>query len=128
MFGAYLGYGTFTPEYSSHAEGPKGTAQSVERRVQQVRVVLRALAAVAVGQRRQRTSHFQRVPLTPQAIRKVGHRTKRAVSNRHCMTSSALAPPAFWTTARKQRIIAMVCSAPPEGRAPGPCDWWPRKR
>ena len=30
-------------------------------------------------------------------------------------------------TNQKQRIIAMVWSDPPEGRARWPCDWWPKK-
>jgi hypothetical protein len=41
--------------------------------VQQVRVVLRALAA-ANGQGRERAADSNVIPLTPQAIRKIGHR------------------------------------------------------
>ena len=57
------------------------------------------------------------IPLTPQAIRKVGHRYEEgglevALYEKH--RPGALA---VLDDSQKQRIIAMVCSTPPEGRA-----------
>jgi putative transposase len=85
--------------------------------VQQVRVVLRALTLLqlAKGVRAPRISSV--LPLTPQAIRKVGHRYQTrglepALYDKHRPGATAVLE-----DSQKQRIIAMVCSNPPEGRA-----------
>jgi putative transposase len=71
--------------------------------VQQVRVVLRPLALpqLARGASAPRISRV--VPLTSQAIRTIGRRYQQGAA-------------AVLDDRHKQRIIAMVCNDPPEGR------------
>jgi putative transposase len=85
--------------------------------VQQVRVVLRAVALsqLAKGVSAPRISSF--VPLTPQAIRKVGHRYQQGGLERALYEKERPGAAEVLDESQKQRIIAMVCSDPPEGRA-----------
>ena len=85
--------------------------------VQQVRVVLRAVALLqlAKGVSAPRVSAV--VPLTPQAIRKVGHRYQQGGLERALYEKERPGAAALLEDSQRQRIIAMVCSHPPEGRA-----------
>ena len=85
--------------------------------LQQVRVVLRALALLqlAKGVSAPRVSGV--VPLTPQAIRKVGHRYNQGGLERALYEKERPGAAALLDDSQRQRIIAMVCSDPPEGRA-----------
>jgi transposase len=85
--------------------------------VQQVRVVLRAVALLqlAKGVSAPRVSGV--VPLTPQAIRKVGHRYQAGGLERALYDKERPGAASLLEDSQKQRIIAMVCSDPPEGRA-----------
>jgi putative transposase len=85
--------------------------------VQQVRVVLRAVALsqLAKGVSAPRISSV--VPLTPQAIRKVGHRYQQGGLERALYEKERPGAAEVLDESQKQRIIAMVCSDPPEGRA-----------
>jgi transposase len=57
------------------------------------------------------------VPLTPQAIRKVGHRYQKGGLEPALYEKQRPGAAAVLDNSQKQRIIAMVCSDPPEGRA-----------
>jgi transposase len=85
--------------------------------VQPVRVVLRALAlqqmAKGVGAPRIATV----VPVTAQAIRKIGHRYRQDGLERALYEKARPGAAALLETSQRQRIIAMACSDPPEGRA-----------
>ena len=85
--------------------------------VQQVRVVLRAVALfqLAKGVSAPRISSV--IPLTPQAIRKVGHRYQEGGLERALYEKQRPGAAQVLDDSQKQRIIAMVCSDPPEGRA-----------
>jgi putative transposase len=85
--------------------------------VQQVRVVLRAvvLLQLAKGVSAPRVSSV--VPLTPQAIRKVGHRYQEGGLERALYEKQRPGAAVLLEDSQRQRIIAMVCSDPPEGRA-----------
>jgi putative transposase len=85
--------------------------------VQQVRVVLRAVALfqLAKGVSAPRISSV--IPLTPQAIRKVGHRYQQGGLERALYEKQRPGAAQVLEDSQKQRIIAMVCSDPPEGRA-----------
>jgi transposase len=85
--------------------------------VLQVRVVLRAiaLAQLAKGVSSPRISEV--VPLTPQAIRKVGHRYRQGGLERALYEKERPGAAALLEDSQRQRIIAMVCSDPPEGFA-----------
>jgi transposase len=85
--------------------------------VQQVRVVLRALALsqLAKGISAPRISAV--IPLTPQAIRNVAHRYEKGGLERALYEKARPGAAEVLDDGQKQRIIAMVCSDPPEGRA-----------
>jgi len=57
------------------------------------------------------------VPLTPQAIRKIGHRYREGGLERALYEKQRPGAEALLEDSEKQRIIAMVCSNPPKGFA-----------
>jgi transposase len=85
--------------------------------VQQVRVVLRALALLELDHGASAPEVARRVRLTPQAIRKIAHRYRArglasALYERPRPGAAEVLAPA-----EKQRIVALACSAPPPGAA-----------
>ncbi|MGC1620801.1 MAG: helix-turn-helix domain-containing protein [Xanthobacteraceae bacterium] len=85
--------------------------------VQPVRVVLRALALSQLGEGASAPRISASIPLTPQAIRKVGHRYLEGGLERALYEKERPGAAALLEDNQRQRIIAMVCSDPPEGRA-----------
>ena len=85
--------------------------------VQQVRVVLRALALLQLAEGVSAPRISSVVPLTPQAIRKVGHRYQAGGLESALYDKQRPGAATVLEDSQKQRIIAMVCSDPPEGRA-----------
>ena len=85
--------------------------------VQQVRVVLRALALLQLARGVSAPRISTVVPLTPQAIRKVGHRYRKGGLETALYERPRPGAASVLGNSQKQRIIAMVCSDPPEGRA-----------
>ena len=85
--------------------------------VQQVRVVLRALALLQLGKGVSAPRIAVTVPLTPQAIRKVAHRYREGGLERALYERPRPGAAEVLDESEKQRLIAMVCSSPPEGRA-----------
>jgi putative transposase len=85
--------------------------------VQQVRVVLLAMALLqlAKGASAPRVSGV--IPLTPQAIRKIGHRYQQGGLDRALYEKERPGAATLLEDSQRQRIIAMVCADPPEGRA-----------
>ena len=95
----------------------KELARVLRGGVQQVRVVLRALALRHLHQGASAPAVARLVPLTPQAIRRIAHRYRRgglagALYERPRPGAAEVLAPA-----EKQRIVAMACSDPPEGAA-----------
>jgi putative transposase len=85
--------------------------------VQQVRVVLRALALLQLAQHASALQIAKVVQLTPQAIRRLGHRYRQAGLDAALYEKQRPGAAELLDTSQKQRIIAMVCSGPPEGQA-----------
>jgi putative transposase len=85
--------------------------------VQQVRAVLRALALLQLGKGVSAPRITESVPLTPQAIRKVGHRYEDGGLERALFEKERPGAASLLKDSEKQRIIAMVCADPPEGHA-----------
>jgi hypothetical protein len=85
--------------------------------VQQVRVVLRALALLQLAEEASAPQIAKVIPLTPQAIRRLGHRYQQAGLNGALYEKQRPGAVEVLDANQKQRIIAMVCSNPPEGRA-----------
>ena len=87
--------------------------------IQQVRVVLRALALLQLAEGVSAPRIAGMLPLTAQAIRKIGHRYQEAGLERALSEKERPGAVALLEDSQKQRIIAMVCSDPPQG-----CAWW----
>jgi len=83
--------------------------------VQQVRVVLRALALLQLAEESSAPQIAKVISLTPQAIRRVGHRYQRLAGALYERQRPGAVE--VLDTSQKQRIIAMVCGEPPEGCA-----------
>jgi len=85
--------------------------------VQQVRVVLRAVALRQLAKGASAPQISNVIPLTPQAIRKIGHRYQEGGLESALYERQRPGAAAVLDDSQKQRIIAMVCSDPPQGRA-----------
>lgn len=85
--------------------------------IQQVRVVLRALSLLQLAKGTSAPRISSMIPLTPQAIRNVGHRYQEGGLEAALYEKQRPGAASVLDANQKQRIIAMVCSQPPEGRA-----------
>jgi transposase len=85
--------------------------------VQQVRVVLRALALLQLADGASAPQIAKVISLTPQAIRRLGHRYKQAGLQGALYEKQRPGAAELLDANQKQRLIAMVCSSPPQGRA-----------
>jgi putative transposase len=85
--------------------------------IQQVRVVLRALALEQLSLGLTAPAVAKIVHLTPQAVRRIGHRYKRGGLPSALYERPGRGAKPLLDASEKQRIIAMVCSQPPPGCA-----------
>ncbi len=85
--------------------------------VQQVRVVLRALALLQLARGVSAPQIANVVRLTSQAIRNIGHRYQQGGLERALYEKQRPGAAEVLDDSQKQRLIAMACSSPPEGRA-----------
>jgi putative transposase len=85
--------------------------------VQQVRVVLRALALLELSGGQSAPAAARNLELTPKAIRDIGWRYRQGGLERALYERPRPGATPVLSTAERQRIIAMVCSDPPEGQA-----------
>jgi putative transposase len=85
--------------------------------IQQVRVVLRALALLQLAEGVSAPQIAKTIPLTAQAIRRLGHRYPTAGLDGALYEKPRPGAAEVLDRSQKQRIIAMVCADPPEGRA-----------
>ncbi len=85
--------------------------------IQPVRTVLRAVALLQMAQGVSAARIARIIPLTPQAIRKVGHRFQQGGLERALYDKQRPGAAGLLDDGQKQRIIAMVCSDPPAGRS-----------
>ncbi len=85
--------------------------------VQQVRVVLRALALRQLAEGVAAPQVAQSVPLTAKAIRELAHRYNRSGLDGALYDKQRPGASQILDASQKQRIVAMVCSQPPQGRA-----------
>jgi len=85
--------------------------------VQQVRVVLRALALLQLAEHASAPQIAGVIPLTAQAIWRLGHRYEHGGLDGALYEKQRPGAVEVLDSNQKQRIIAMVCSDPPEGQA-----------
>jgi putative transposase len=91
--------------------------------IQQVRVVLRALAWVQLAEDVSAPQIAKTIPLTPQAIRRLSHRYWKAGYGGALYEKERPGAAEVLENNQKQRIIAMVCTDPPERRARWTVRW-----
>jgi putative transposase len=99
------------------AKDQKELEELVSGGVQQVRVVLRAVALLQLAKGITAPRIAAVIPLTPQAIRNVGRRYQQGGLARALYEKQRPGAAEVLDDSQKQRLIAMVCSSPPEGRA-----------
>ena len=85
--------------------------------VQQVRVVLRALALRQLARGAAAPRVAQALPLTPKAVRQIAHRYNSGGLERALYDKQRPGAKPLLDDSQKQRVVAMVCGKPPEGRA-----------
>ena len=85
--------------------------------IQQVRVILRALALQQLARGVTAPQAAHNLPLTPKAIRQIAHRYHSNGLERALYEKKRPGPNQLLDDSQKQRIVAMVCSSPPEGQA-----------
>jgi putative transposase len=85
--------------------------------IQPVRTVLRALALGHLNDGKPVSEVAGMVRLTPKAVREIGRRYEDAGLDQALYDKSRPGAAPVLEDSHKQRIIAMVCSDPPEGRA-----------
>ena len=95
----------------------KELAKLLSSGVQQVRVVLRALALLQLAKGSSAPQIASLVPLTSQTIRNIGRRYQRGGLERALYERQRPGAAEVLNQGQKQCLIAMVCSRPPEGRA-----------
>lgn len=95
----------------------KALAKLLSGGVQQVRVVLRALALLQLAKGVSAPRIANVVPLTPQAIRNIGRRYQQGGLDSALFEKHRPGAAQVLDSSQKQRIIAMVCAEPPEGHA-----------
>jgi transposase len=98
-------------------EDRKQLRQLLRAGIQQVRVVLRALALEQLSAGLTAPAVAKMVHWTPQAVRRIGHRYKRGGLPCALYERPGRGAEPRLDGPQKQRIIAMVCSPPPEGYA-----------
>lgn len=85
--------------------------------IQAVRVVLRALALWHLHEGRTVSETAACVRLTPKAVREIGRRYENSGLEQALYDKQRPGAASLLEASQRQRIIAMVCSDPPEGRA-----------
>ncbi|MEO7143450.1 MAG: helix-turn-helix domain-containing protein [Bryobacteraceae bacterium] len=85
--------------------------------IQQVRVVLRGLVLRQLAEGFTAPQVAQTLPLTSKAIRQIAHRYNRSGLKAALYDKPRPGAQEVLDDSQKQRIVAMVCSQAPEGRA-----------
>lgn len=91
--------------------------------VQQVRVVLRSLALCQLHENKSISEVASNLRLTSKAVREIGRRYEESGLERALYDKQRPGARSVLDTKQRQRIIAMVCSDPPEGRARWTVRW-----
>src|SRR5256885_9022206 len=100
------------------AKDQKSLQRLLSGGVQQVRVVLRALTLLQLAKGVSAPRISSVIPLTPQAIRKVGPRYETGGLEPALYDKQRPGAATVLEDSQKQRIIAIVGSNPPEARSP----------
>ena len=99
------------------AQDKKELEQMLSGGIQQVRVVLRALVLLQLNEGLSAPKVSRTIPFAAQAIRMIAQRYRQGGLERALFERKRTGHAELLQASDKQRIIAMVCSQPPEGRA-----------
>ena len=99
------------------AKDQKELRQLLRAGIQKVRVILRALALEQLSRGLIAPAVARIVHLTPQAVRRIGHRYQRGGLDSALFERQGRGAESLLEESQRQRIIAMVCSQPPGGYA-----------
>ena len=100
----------------------RALTQLLRSGVQQVRVVLRSLVLLQLSSGDTAPGIAAPSELTPKTVRDIGRRYLESGLDRALYERPREGAKPRLNAAEQQRIIAMVCSDPPEGQARGRCD------
>ena len=117
MFWLYWGMARPPKPFQLKAKDKKELKQMLSGGIQQVRVVLRALALLQLDEGTSAPKVAQTVPFAPQSIRTIARRYEQHGLERAVFERKRKGHAELLQASDKQRIIAMVCSPAPEGRA-----------
>ena len=85
--------------------------------VEQVRVAMRAVALLRLGEGMGAPQIAAVLPLSRQSVRNIARRYEEGGLERALYDKQRPGPESLLNAQQRQRIIAMVCSDPPKGRA-----------
>ena len=85
--------------------------------IEQVRVAMRAVALLRLGEGMGAPQIAEVLPLTRQAVRNLARRYQQGGLERALYDKQRPGAASLLSSQQRQRIIAMVCSNPPSGRA-----------
>jgi transposase len=104
-------------EFQVSREDQKHLREILRAGIQQVRVVLRAIALEQLAAGQTAPSVARIVHISPQAVRRIAHRYQLGGLERALFERQGRGSKELLAASEKQRIIAMVCSQVPEGQA-----------
>ncbi len=104
-------------DFQLSREDHKAVAGILRAGIQQVRVVLRAMALEQLHQGQTAPAVARIVHFSAQAVRRVAHRYQKHGLEGALYERQGRGAKQLLEASEKQRVIAMVCSAPPEGQA-----------
>jgi transposase len=98
-------------------EDQKAIREILGAGIQQVRVVLRAIALEQLTAGQTAPAVARMVHLSPQAVRRIAHRYQQGGLDQALYERGGRGSKQLLDASQKQRVIAMVCSDPPAGQA-----------
>ena len=104
-------------EFEMSREDQKTIRELLRAGIQPVRVVLRAIVLEQLMAGHTAPSVARIVHLSPQAVRRIAHRYRQGGIEGALFERQGGGAKQLLEVAEKQRIIAMVCSQPPQGQA-----------
>jgi putative transposase len=104
-------------DFQLSREDQKSIREILRAGIQQVRVVLRAIALEQLTAGQTAPAVAKIVHLSPQAIRRIAHRYQQGGLEQALYERTGRGSKELLNVSQKQRVIAMVCGDPPVGRA-----------
>lgn len=104
-------------EFALSRQDRTAVQQVLRAGIQQVRVVLRAIALEQLNQGQTAPAVARIVHFSSQAVRRIAHRYKKGGLESALYEREGRGAKQLLDASEKQRVIAMVCSTPPEGQA-----------